>query len=1033
MATAVFLIGIGRFARALVEEAKERRIAGERPIAYYALTTHRKPEGERASSLLPIMEDEKLEPVSKDISGVPAIDDESDDSYTAYILSDEIRANRLRLIAKGLFTPERGEAIRDLEVYLFVDMADPISVVAPHFMDHLLALPEHLAGQNVQVRVCLLAPSADSPYVYFVLKQVSAYLGKPVLRGMYLLEESAEHSERWEAIAEWLHLVLSGRHSPPDSRAKVGSFGLARFVVPQQEVEELFAHRLASLLLQRLQAPAVKGREEEAEPFLQPLLEITEPSRPATGELAPSTADQQVHCRLYWLGESPDLYSSLPVVEEVRAHIQGQETSGVRALDEKLRTQAESVQERRHQALNRRRWEVLIREGVEGLSRRVGAWSTKLAALVEQASNRVRTLDSLLKQGRYQVEEPPPPVWPTLGRMSLLSVAIGLVIGILFASGVTAVLGGALWLRSFLVGFLSPFLPLIVIQALFYGALVLFTLFPYLWLRIRGREEATWEPPPFEPMSGGKAVLVTLLLTTLLGVGFWRWGLLSPFQEVWGLMIALWFTAFLAEVLWFLWPTVRLYEFFALFPPQETSSTYPEAEERIRRALRTRSSGLAISRAAFLLITGIGILLAIGHYFEGTGWESLNLLLTLKLFALPAWFREGMLLLVLLAALKCVADILVAHYFLTRRGLSWPPRSRFWYYTASSVLGTSALAGGFLIGRHPIWLGWPTDWEFVRPILGVALWAIVRFPWECWNDETRVRQLVVDWVEWHDRMAYVKFHRTAWETAQRLYESLQAKVTGLQEWLSDLRDILAETTEKLEGQIEDLQSEIIQRQGEGMPRFLDLQIDLDELYRDLNLEALLDEDEWVDRWGLALEEVAHCGDEKPLVEALSPGVIEEMEKQFWRGRTALDFLTSQGYPDREGLAQERADFFGRWPGPFWQLETGADAQHPREVFVGLPGLKQRDITLERDIALLTPLPKGRGLPTFFEEERWGVSAIFYQTDVLSSKDLDASSPPLPSLGKWRQAYQSLRRRYQGKKRRRIPSTSGTEEETSPSS
>ncbi|MBC8263524.1 MAG: hypothetical protein H8E47_05305 [Anaerolineales bacterium] len=1019
MATAVILAGIGQSARALVEQAKERQAAEGRPMAYYALSVPEGVEAERPTSLLPTVEDERLKPVDGTTKGAPAIDGESDAIYTAYVLSDRVRANHLRLTAKTLFAPDRAETTRDLEVYLLVDMADPTSVVAHHFLDSILNLREHLAGQNVWVRVCLLASSEDSPYAYFVLQQVAARLGDPLLRGIYLLEKTEESGERWQAVAEWLCLVLSGRHSPPDSAEGVGSFGLARLIVPKQEIEDFLAHRLASALLRRLQTlPSPQERREEApEPFLRPLLEPTEPSRAVSGELAPPIAEQQEYCQLYRLGESPNLYGAFPVLSEIEARIQGQKTSSVLTLKEKLQAQVETVRSERSQAIDRRRWQVLLMEGIEGLSLRAQGWSAKLADLAQQAGDRVKTIKALLEQGGARAEEES--VWLTLERMAVTLAVLGLPSVILFAFGLIFVLRGMVELLPLLIVALSPFLAPFLLQGLAYGAVILTTLLPYLGLRVRGRAEGDWQRPAFEPMRGLGAAFATGLWIVLIGLGIWRWGLLTPFQEVLGIVIALWLIAISVEVLAFLWPTVRFYELFPVWPPRETSPSYREAESKVRRALGSRSLGLAISRAAILLITGGGITLVIGQRFEGNGWELLN-----RMFfqgfgdaVLPIWLRDGLLLLAILC-LKYVFDIVVAEYFLMTRGLSWPPRPSFWWgYLAWWLLATPGLAVAFIGYRAPAGGVGAVTYRWVIAL--VAAWAVARFLWERWNDESRVRQLVLDWVEWYERIAYMSFQQKAWVAAQHVYEFLQAEIRDLQGWLGDLGTMLVEMQERIGEQAEVIRAEIIRRQREGIPRYLDVGTDMDSLYSGLNMEALFDTR--VDRWRAASEQLARDKDSEPLIGVLSPMVADEMEERFWRERTALDFLTTAGHPDRDSLARERAQFFNTWPSPFWTLRPVVDARYPKEIFVGLPGFRRRDIALEHAIALLTPLPEERGLPTFLEEDRWGVSAIFYQLNVLSTRDASAPAPPLRSLEGWQQEYRNRQREYKAKKRQQISS------------
>ena len=144
----------------------------------------------------------------------------------------------------------------------------------------------------------------------------------------------------------------------------------------------------------------------------------------------------------------------------------------------------------------------------------------------------------------------------------------------------------------------------------------------------------------------------------------------------------------------------------------------------------------------------------------------------------------------------------------------------------------------------------------------LVAWALFRYLWERWNDEARVRQLVLDWVEWHDRIAYLRFQKSAWETAGQVYESLQAEVRALQDWLVDLHVILTEMDDRVSEQAAALHAEYHRRQREGLPRFLDLG-DLESLAGKLDLDAILENTRG--QWSPFLQRLIANQDSRPLI------------------------------------------------------------------------------------------------------------------------------------------------------------------------
>lgn len=1012
MPAGIILVGIGCSARALVEQAKHSRTDGTQPIAYFALSsTVGEEEGGGSSSLLPGIEDQCLKPVARSVPDVPCIDEMSDAAHSSYALKRAELINHLRLTMKELLTPDRPEPARDLEIYLFVDTGHPMSVISHDFFGRVLGFRDEFVGHNLRGYACLMVPREASPYTYFVLERMTSHLGESSVRGIYLVEESERTGERWQAIGEWLQLVLSGHHIPPDSRMRMGSFGLARLVVPKQLLERFLSCWLASALLKRLQVPRVEGKPDEVvESFLQPLLDDDDkdPRQPATGDLAPEVTEQQEHCHLYQLGDSPKLYSEFPLLKEIEARIKGQETSGAEAVKSILRSRAKTIRTERGQAIEHRHRQVLRSEGFERLSRRLDNWSARLADLAENAADQVDKIRQLHKQGGRK--QKPVPVASILIRMALSLAALALVSVTLFLAGASTLLQGAVELLPLIAVALAPFLTPFLFLCLVNAAGFMITLFPYLWLRVRRRSDHQWQAPSFELLGGRVAALGSGALTVFLGWLLWRWGVLSAFEEILGLVIALWVVAILVEILVFMWPTIRLYELFPLWPPTETSLSYPEAEEKARNALGGLPWGLVASRLFVLVIVGLGILLAIGQGFESSGWEMLNRLLSWDLgeFVERAWFRDGILILAGLS-LKYVADLVLAKYFLIRRGMSWPQRRVVWWvYMVGWIVVAIGLALAFAFLRAPSEQDQAATYYWTMGLL--AAWAVMRFLWERWNDEARVRQLALDWIEWHDRMAYLVLHRAAWENAGEVYNGLKETAETLRRSQDEIQSPLAATEIWAVAEAQSVRDEIARRHDQGIPRFLEVHPDLERLYLELDLEALLTTA--AAEWGPALDHLGLVGDSTPLMAALRTIVIAKTEEELWRGRTALDFLTKDGYPDRESLAREQAQFFGTWPDSFWDLDPVADAHYPKEVFVGLPEPRQRDIDLERAIGLLTPLPEGRGLPTFFEEDRWGVSAIFYQADVLSGEDIADPSSQLRSLKRWRQECQSRQEEYQ---------------------
>lgn len=1050
------VIGLGARGREVTRQVKLRvqHAPAPSPVAYYALSADDLPP---APPLEKVIEDDHL-PLTwpGSLADGPHIDETSDIIYARFQAERAEREAKLGRIASAMFVAgDRGAEKRpDLDVFAIVDLGVPLSVLLDNYVRFLLDIKRRWReeGHNVRIFILLLALTPDSPYAFPLLTSAAEFLNEneELGGGVFLIEMSDEEARegaspldeegRQQAVVEWLDLVLHGRHvgdnQPPRSARGLGGWGLARAVVPIGEVQTYLAQRLSADLLHDLQTGKLPRRKIEWQGLFPPLVEGERHGwdRPVRGPLGIEVEKQDHWAHLYGHEEHPNLYGEQSVLNDVHSRARAVEGTYLDLYQDELEKCSQEMHRQYRRHLGRAFSQAFLRAGgVSAWKDQLESLKTFLARRRDEAQQTAQHLETLYQEGLYQDPKPPrDPFWPVVIHQFVFFLLLGFLGSVLFMVGAGIIRGQPLALSLLLlVLLLLPILLMPLLQLLWYGVRVAWAWVRHslssIWVRLRRRGTTEWQRPPApHPWQHWGWGAGWGLLTFVAGLGaFYGWDLADIIgvpSDVQGLLVALLGIAALSDVAWFVLRPVRFYELFAVRPPRETATSYSEAEHNARQALTASCTGLLIVRALFLLLAGSLLTLYLLERLYGTGWATLNMLglivaafvrrlaLDLTLWQPPLAWVYPFLLFTAFLALKYLADWIMLRQFRSDWGINLPRRRRVWRnYLLGIGLAVSAITAlllWWLSQRASLSL---EELHWLRgATVGMALLAIARSLWEWWNDEARVRQLVRDWVEWHDRVIYVRFHQAAWGQAATIWGGLAAQVDQergrwdtLASRVSGLRERLQEAAARTRQHLGDKAET-----GTGMPLWVLPQSSLEDIYASLALSSRLGE--IFEQSNTAILDCLEQDAESILVEALRPHAGPGLET-LWESRTALNFFTSAPSATREALADERGSFFAHWPRPFWSLRVAAQQDAPMYTFIGLPAADRQDPTLTQSLSLLVPLGPEVQMPATFEDERWAVSAIYYRVNV--PFDPNAEAPILRSLPDWRTAYEKARRDY----------------------
>jgi hypothetical protein len=893
------------------------------------------------------------------------------------------KAETLFSLEKWVGAPERtGE---DIALYFVIDLTDPLSLVALE----LLGLAQRASHpyHRIQTQAVLLALEG-SPYIYPVLQEVWQALQGPaplLSRGAFLIEKENEwgnkgtEEERLAAVVEWLERVVNDRlpYHEDMEQPKLGSWGMAQGIVPRERLNRFFALRWGSEFLKgwtlpdeelaALSAERIAKWWGQIEPLVQkPVATATTPPNYATevqGSLAPSTGLQQENARLYSEGRLPRL--SDRILSDIQTEVSTQESHKHPIFLRNLKEISKEVLRQAQQIL-----ETQIQE-VFGRSRH--PFAENLAFLDQtlhrfeesrkEAENQIAYLNELEQQGLFQERLPEKPSLLVQIWCSFLFVLVGLM----------------------------------TLEGLFWGGRNLLILWPLVKA----------QPLPFLGIVGLLIALAALVFydvrVILKRKGVVIVFLVLPLELVFRDLV-LWNVLFnvglnLLLLLLQLWPKFQLYELNLIGQLRriDIADNYQQAKSYAENALTRFNTSLLIYR--FFVLVAICVVLLIQAYrIQGRGFWDLWATFPSNW---PRW---------LWPLLSLAAVFLSKYFFMDVIGAeARRATGRLIILTEIAEWGGGllrlTLIGWVVAIAISLYLNLSTQ-EWITMIEWAVVFTLVflaRYTWEYFNDRERLTLLVREWVEWHERMAFLRFHLETWQEAGRFYnrflEEIQALKQELEQWWEALEKEADEKGQLAEEEARALEKDIQERR---FPRYV-MTKTLEEFYDDFLQEAGADLE-----GRLIREHGVQLWTERPdaaAVDRVLAHFIGQTTQTFWREQDIVRLLGPN--PDITWMLKPAH--------PFW---TCTNIKAPRKAYLGLPPQVEHEYEehykarISSKFGLVDPTTGKRTDPTRFEEDPWTITVLYYRYGV--------SPNELSSLSEWKKVYEDELRRLEESSRASIP-------------
>ena len=372
------------------------------------------------------------------------------------------------------------------------------------------------------------------------------------------------------------------------------------------------------------------------------------------------------------------------------------------------------------------------------------------------------------------------------------------------------------------------------------------------------------------------------------------------------------------------------------------------------------------------VLNWLGGLLALPLGFLGEG-------IGMKPFpALPLKWVLPSLMLTAVLATKYIIDLLYDEFRCSRGNLLIPKPAylRTWLFIALIAFG-----GLFIWSLHLV-PGW--RWIIAQITLGITfLFGIGRYIWEYKNDQKRLSLLRREWIEWHDGMAFLRFHLETWREATNLYPLLLKEAQTLKQDLQKWRATLQETAKERSQLAEDELHSLERAKGRKFPYYIMTKTP-QELYEDFLREAGPD---------LEGDLIRECGERlwkersSQAVEQAISSFIEGKMEGFWRRRGIVQLLGPK--PDISWMLEPAF--------PFWNC---VHLKAPHKAYLGLPPTldsKYYEERISAKFGLIDPTTGRFMLPVLFEGDPWTIIALYYRYGVSLDK--------LGSLSEWKKRYE----------------------------